>query len=188
MFGSDTVRPPQKNGLIRIIAGFLAIISGFIFLTEPKKGLINWHQYDAQVITSAQRNQKPVLIKFTADWCFSCKILDKTVYSSTKIADLIKQKGVLAIKADTTRFDYPAAVALKEIYNEPAVPVTVLLLPGNDPPVKLRGNLIKNELIKNLQSLKDDGEISGRQAKSKRAGKSNLADIEEDLPAGQMRT
>ena len=96
-----------------------------------------------------------MLIKFTADWCFSCKILDKTVYSSAQIADLIKQKGILAIKADTTRFDFPAAVALKEIYNEPAVPVTILLLPPSEAPIKLRGNLIKGELIRQLQSLED---------------------------------
>jgi hypothetical protein len=51
--------------------------------------------------------------------------------------------------------DYPATTALKEIYKEPAVPVTVLLLPGKETPIKLAGNLIKNELIKNLQSLKD---------------------------------
>jgi thiol:disulfide interchange protein DsbD len=147
--------PAAKKWTIRIIAVLLAVAAGFIFLAEPKKGLINWQDYDAQVITSARQNQKPVLIKFTADWCLSCKILDETVYSSAQVTGLIKQKGVLAIKADTTRFDYPAAVALKEIYNEPAVPVTILLLPGSDIPIKLRGNLIKGELIRQLQGLED---------------------------------
>jgi thiol:disulfide interchange protein DsbD len=147
--------PAAKKWTIRIIAIFLAIAAGFIFLAEPKKELIGWHQYDAQIIAAARQSQRPVLVKFTADWCFSCKILDKTVYSSAEIADLIKRKGVLAIKADTTGYDYPAAKALKEIYSEPAVPVTILLLPGNNTPVKLHGNLIKKELINNLQSLKD---------------------------------
>ena len=147
--------PAAKKWTIRIIATALAVIFGFILLTKPKLGFINWQDYDAEIIASAQKTQRPVLIKFTADWCFSCKVLDKTVYSDLKIADLISRKNVLAIKADTTQFDYPATVAMKEIYDEPAVPVTVLLLPGNVPPVRLRGNLIKNELIKNLQSLKD---------------------------------
>lgn len=147
--------PAAKKWTIRIIAVLLAIAAGFALLTEPRKELIDWQNYNQQIISAAQQNQKPVLIKFTADWCFSCKILDKTVYSSAKIADLIQRKGVLAIKADTTQFDYPAAIALKEIYNEPAVPVTVLLLPGEDKPVKLRGNLIKNKLIESLQTLKD---------------------------------
>ncbi len=147
--------PKVKKWLIRLAAVVLAVLCGFIFLTEPKQELINWQDYDAQVIASAQKTRRPVLMKFTADWCLSCKILDETVYSSAEIADLIKCKGVLAIKADTTRFDYPAAVALKEIYNEPAIPVTILFLPGQDTPIRFRGNLIKNELIKNLQSLKD---------------------------------
>jgi thiol:disulfide interchange protein len=150
--------PAAKRWIIRIVAVALAVIFGFILLTEPKQGFINWQDYNEEIIVSAQKTQRPVLIKFTADWCFSCKVLDKTVYSSKKIADLIKQKGVLAIKADTTQLDYPATVALKEIYNEPAVPVTVLILPGQGTPIKLRGNLIKSELIKNLQSLKDAAE------------------------------
>jgi thiol:disulfide interchange protein DsbD len=145
----------SKKWLIRLAAVAMAIYCGFIFLAEPKKGLISWQPYDAQIIASAQKNNQPVLIDFSADWCLSCKVLERTVYSSAEIADLIKRKDVLAIKADTTRFDYPAAAALKEIYNEPAVPVTILLLPGNNTPVKLPGNLIKKELMKNLQSLKD---------------------------------
>lgn len=147
--------PKMKKWLIRLAAIALAILFGFIFLTEPKKGLINWQDYDAQLINSAQEANQPVLVKFTADWCFSCKVLDKTVYSSRKIADLIKQKGVLAIKADTTGYDYPAAKALKEIYSEPAVPVTILLLPGNNTPVKLAGNLIGAKLKEHLQALPD---------------------------------
>jgi len=147
--------PKAKKWITRLAAIGLAIIFGFVFLTEAKTELINWQKYDAQVIASAQQSKKPVLIKFTADWCFSCKILDKTVYSSKQVADLIKQKGILAIKADTTDYDYPATIALKETYNEPAVPVTVLLLPGQDKPIKLRGNIIKAKPIKHLQSLKD---------------------------------
>jgi thiol:disulfide interchange protein len=147
--------PAVKKWIIRLIAIGLAIFFGFTLLTAPQKGLIDWQPYDAEIIASAQQGSRPILMDFTADWCLSCKILDKTVYSNKQVADLIKQKGVLAIKADTTGYDYPAAKALREIYNEPAVPVTVLLLPGKDAPIKLRGNLIKNELIKNLQSLKD---------------------------------
>ena len=76
----------------------------------------------------AQDANKPVLINFTADWCLNCMVVDKKVYARKDIADLIKQKGVLAIKADTTLKDYPATIALKEIYNEPGVPVSILCL------------------------------------------------------------
>ncbi|MCE5339806.1 MAG: thioredoxin family protein [Planctomycetaceae bacterium] len=145
--------PQAKKYSIRFIAVLLALIFSFFLLTAPQKRSINWQPYDANMITQSQNYGKPVLIKFTATWCFSCKILDKTVYSSQEVADLIKQKGVLAIMADTTDFG-PADTALKNIYNEPAIPVTILLLPKREP-VRLRGNLIKNELITTLKSLTD---------------------------------
>lgn len=145
--------PESKKWTIRFIAVLLAILFAFLLLATPQKGLINWQPYDAENILTTQKDNRPVLIDFTADWCLSCKILDKTVYADKKIADLIKQKDVLAIKADTTRYDYPATIALKEVYKEPAVPVTILLLPGKETPIKLRGNLIKTELKEYLQNL-----------------------------------
>jgi thiol:disulfide interchange protein DsbD len=149
--------PKTKKLMIRLMAIVLAVVFGFMFLSEPKKGLglIDWQDYDAQVISAAVKNNQPVLIDFTADWCMSCKILDKTVYSNAKIAELIKRKNVLAFKADTTEFDYPATKALKEIYKEPAVPVTILLLPNQARPIHLPGNLIKSKLTEHLNSLED---------------------------------
>ncbi len=144
-----------KKWLIRLAAIVLAVFFGFGLLAAQQKGLIDWQSYDEEVIAAAQSNNQPVLLKFTADWCLSCKVLDRMVYSNKKIAGLIKQKGVLAIRADTTDYDYPAAVALKEIYNEPAIPVSVLLVPGQDTPVKLRGNLIGGKLREYLQELPD---------------------------------
>jgi thiol:disulfide interchange protein DsbD len=147
--------PKAKKIAIRLAAIVLAVVFGFMFLSGPKKGLIDWQDYDAQVISAAVKNNQPVLIKFTADWCVSCKILDKTVYSNAKIAELIKRKNVLAFKADTTEFDYPATKALKEIYKEPAVPVTILLLPNQNRPIHLPGNLIKSKLTEHLNGLED---------------------------------
>lgn len=147
--------PQAKKWSIRFIAVLLGIIFAFALLTAPQKGLIDWQPYDYQEIEKAEKNKQPVLIDFTAEWCLSCKVLDKTVYSDKKVAELLKQKGVLTIKADTTSFDLPGTKALKEIYNEPGtVPVSVLLIPGKEP-LKLRGNLIKTDLINNLNDLTD---------------------------------
>ena len=105
--------------------------------------------------TKAFEEGRPVLIEFMADWCLSCKTVEKTVYSRKDIADLIEQKGLLAVRADTTLRDYPATIGLKDVYNEPAVPVTVLLLPGHEEPVKLRGILIRDSLTELLNELPD---------------------------------
>jgi thiol:disulfide interchange protein DsbD len=149
----DYAAPAVRRWTVRIIAVALAVAAGFVILPGPKPSLIDWHKYDSAAIKQAQDAGRPVLIDFTADWCLSCQVVDKTVYSRRDIAELIKQKGVLAIKADTTLKDYPATIALKEIYNEPGVPVSILLVPGQKEPIRWRGLAFGDELKTALGKL-----------------------------------
>lgn len=141
-----------RKWLVRIVAVGLAIAAGWGLL-KPARELIDWQSYDGSVIESALRSERPVLIKFTADWCLSCKTVDKLVYSREDIASLIEEKNVLAIKADTTAKDYPATEALKDIYNEPGVPVSMYFAPGAAEPVRWRDKSFGGELKTLLEKL-----------------------------------
>jgi thiol:disulfide interchange protein len=141
-----------RKFLIRIIAVLLAVVAGLHFLAPPAE-LINWQAYDADLIKSTRAEGKPVLIKFTADWCLSCQVVERVVYSRRDIAELIKQKKVLAIKADTTTKDLPATLALKNVYNEPGVPVSILFIPGEKEPLRWRGISFADELKSHLEKL-----------------------------------
>jgi thiol:disulfide interchange protein len=143
----------SRKWLIRTIAIALAVAAGWSFLRAPAKELIDWQGYDANLIETARTEGKPVLIKFTADWCLSCQAAEKIVFSRKDIAELIKSKGILAIKADTTTNDSPATAALKNVYNEPGVPVTFLFTPGRKGPVIWRGISFANELKSLLEKL-----------------------------------
>jgi thiol:disulfide interchange protein len=112
---------------------------------------MRWQAYDAAAIQKAIENRQPVLIKFTADWCTNCKVLEKTVYMDPQVAKLVADKKILAIKADTTQAQYPAAVDLKAVFGEAGnVPVTILLNPDAKSITKLRGIFDKQELIKKV--------------------------------------
>ena len=143
---------PFRKWLVRIIAVALAVAAGWIFLPAPANN-IDWQHYDADLIETAKTEGKPVLVKFTADWCLSCLTVEKVIYSRKDIAKLIKEKGVLAIKADTTTRDMPATLALKNIYNEPGVPVSMLFMPGEKEPLRWRGKSFADELKTLLESL-----------------------------------
>jgi thiol:disulfide interchange protein len=144
---------PARKWLIRLIAIALAFASGWIFLPAPAAELIDWQNYDSTSIDTAINQNQPVLIKFTADWCLSCKTVDKLVYSRKDIARLIEQKAVLPVKADTTERSSPATIALKDIYNEPGVPVNILFIPAKKEPIKWRGILFADKLKKALTQL-----------------------------------
>ena len=122
-------------------------------MPEPAGELIAWQKYDAELIGTALTQERPVLVKFTADWCLSCQAVDRLVYSREDVAKLIEEKGILAIKADTTGKDYPATFALKNVYNEPGVPVSILFVPGQKEPVRWRGMFFADELKAFLEKL-----------------------------------
>jgi len=144
---------PVRKWVVRIIAVALAVVGGFAFLRAPSDEKIDWQKYDSAVIEAAKKQGRPVLIKFTADWCLSCQVAERRVYRRDDIAQLVKDKNVLAIKADTTVKDYPATTALKEIYGEPGVPVTILFMPGQKEARKWRGMGFGDELKAELSKL-----------------------------------
>jgi len=144
---------PARKWIIRITAVIIVFAAGWVFLPTPSGEQILWQDYDATVIDSALAEGRPVLIKFTADWCLSCQAVDKIVYHRKDIAKLIEEKAVLAIKADTTAKDYPATLALKNTYNEPGVPVTILSIPGAEEPVKFHEIFFAGKLKELLQEL-----------------------------------
>jgi thiol:disulfide interchange protein len=82
-------------------------------------------------------------------------VVDRNVYHRQDIADLIKAKKVLAIRADTTVKNYPATYALKDVYNEPAVPVSMLFVPGEKEPVRWHGMFFADEMKALLEKLPD---------------------------------
>jgi thiol:disulfide interchange protein len=143
----------SRKWLIRIIAMALAAVAGWSFLRAPAGERISWQNYDTDLIETARIEGRPVLIKFTADWCLSCQAVEKIVYSRKDVAKLIKEKGVLAIKADTTTKDLPATFALKNVYNEPGVPVSMLFTPGEKESVRWRGMSFADELKALLEKL-----------------------------------
>lgn len=136
--------------IVRIIAATLATLAFITFFsTEP----IDWQEYDANVIENAKLQQQPVLIKFTAGWCANCEVVDRLVYKNKDIANLIEQKNVLPIKADTTEKSSPETIDLKNVYHEPAIPVSILIIPGEAEPIRFRGILFREQLKQRLTKL-----------------------------------
>jgi len=143
----------SRKLLVRSVS-VLLVVSAFWFFFKPE--LVDWQNYDAALIESAKSEDTAVLIKFTADWCTNCEVADKFVYQRKDIAKLIKDKGVLAIKGDTTRDTQPANRDLQNIYNEPGVPVTILWLPEQTEPVKFHELLFADKLKELLEVLPDE--------------------------------
>ncbi|ARN57006.1 protein-disulfide reductase DsbD family protein [Sedimentisphaera salicampi] len=160
MFGSwvNFTTPKRKKMIVRALAVVIAVLPAFVIFSSGDK-LINWQPYSTPQIQQQTEQERPVLIKFTADWCTNCHILDSQVFQDEKIASALEEKNVFTVLADTTLSSNPATTALKEEFGESGnVPLTVIISPEGER-TKLRGIYSKKELLEVLDnfSVKQDG-------------------------------
>lgn len=143
---------------VRAMAVVLAVAGGWFFLGAGGEKPIDWQEYDSGRISEAIEEGQPVLIKFTADWCTICSVVERLVYMRADVGDLVKKKGVLAFIGDTTFTNSAATRDFKFRYKEPGVPVTVIHLPDGREE-HLVGMIGAGDVMEILMGLKDtDGE------------------------------
>lgn len=148
--------PAGKKWAVRLIALVIAVGAAYALLPAaalPAGEAVNWQDYDRDLLRQATAQERPVLLKFTADWCTNCKVVDKRVYHDPEVVEQIEAGNMLPIKADTTLNDYPATIDLKQVYGEAGnVPVTIVVGPDGRRE-KLRGIFDKRELLDIIESL-----------------------------------
>jgi thiol:disulfide interchange protein DsbD len=139
--------PKGRKWLTRGIAVAIAVGCGWWLLRAGEPPAVAWQAYDAAAVEASLAEGRPVVVKFTADWCTNCKVVERTVYQQPDVAALLRQKNVVAILADTTLADYPASKDLNAVFGEAgSVPLTVVLDPEDQSLIKLRGIFTPEDL------------------------------------------
>jgi len=70
-----------------------------------------------------------VFVDFTADWCLTCKVNEKTILETEKVRNAMRDLGVVPLKADWTRRD-PVITRWLQRYGKAGVPF-YLVIPGD---------------------------------------------------------
>jgi suppressor for copper-sensitivity B len=94
---------------------------------------------------------RTVLVDFSADWCFNCKVLEQTVLHTEDVKQAIDQSGAVTMYADYT--DYPPEIeSTIRGLKASGVPV-IAVFPGNAPyqPIVFRGGYTKQGIISALE-------------------------------------
>lgn len=74
------------------------------------KTSLAWEPFDAERLAQYHREGRSVMLDFTADWCANCTFNEVRVYNSPAVRKLLKEKNIVAMKADLTREGPDAAV------------------------------------------------------------------------------
>lgn len=95
-----------------------------------------WQAYDAQEIARLRREGVPVFVKFSASWCLTCLMNEKTTLENEDVLSLFDDKGVSLFFADWTNADDSIAAVL-ETFGRGGVPLYLYYAPQADEPAVL---------------------------------------------------
>ena len=95
-----------------------------------------WLNYDPALVDRFRRSGAAVLVDFTADWCLSCKVNERTVLDTEHIRQLFVKTGIVLFKADWTNEDPVISEELDRLGRN-GVPVYALYYPGASEPTLL---------------------------------------------------
>jgi len=100
--------------------------------TESKG--IPWEPFSVASLEQHLQDGKPVFIDFTAEWCLTCKVNEKRVFSDETVIDRFKTARLVAIRADWTKRN-PDITRLLSKFGRSGVPLYVIFPAGkpNEP-------------------------------------------------------
>jgi thiol:disulfide interchange protein DsbD len=111
----------------------VVLVAAGILAARPKAKGLEWEVWSPVQVEALLDEDVPVFVDFTALWCLTCQTNKKFAYTP-EVVELMKRKGVVALKADKTSKNPVIDEAISE-YGRSAIPVNVLLVPGEDPVV-----------------------------------------------------
>ena len=107
--------------------------------------------WSATAVEAALAEGRPVLVNFTADWCVTCKINERTSLSSAGLKDAMAQGNAVYLVGDWTRRD-DAITAELQRHGRSGVPLYLLYSPGSPEPRILPQLLTEGVVIDALKA------------------------------------
>jgi thiol:disulfide interchange protein/DsbC/DsbD-like thiol-disulfide interchange protein len=98
---------------------------------------IEWKQFSLAGLQEDLKGSRPVFLDFTAEWCLTCKVNEKTVFNSQEVVGKFHAMNVLPVRADWTNRN-PDITRLLAKFGRSGVPLYVIFRPGiSDTPIVL---------------------------------------------------
>ena len=110
--GSSNGAPPQRKTIAWLLVALLIGVSGLAAwkLLSPS---VTWHDDFYAASELAEKQRKPLLVFYTADWCPPCQTLKKEVLSDPDIVAYLSEHFV-CVRMDLTSGMGPAAMHAAE--------------------------------------------------------------------------
>jgi thiol:disulfide interchange protein DsbD len=130
------------GAVVLLLAGTATVLAARAPVVAPQAagapdgeaaGRLDGAAWSPQAVEAARAAGRPVLVNFTADWCVTCKINERTSLSSPEVKQALEATSAVYLVGDWTRRD-DAITAELQRHGRSGVPLYLLYSPGSDAP------------------------------------------------------
>jgi thiol:disulfide interchange protein DsbD len=90
-----------------------------------------WQPYSADRVQALAAGGQTVFVNFTADWCLTCKVNERTTLASARVQRAFAEHNIALVKGDWTRYDPAITAALAE-HGRSGVPLYLVVRPDGE--------------------------------------------------------
>jgi thiol:disulfide interchange protein DsbD len=105
-----------------------------------------WQPFTVAALNKLLAENKTVLLDFTADWCQTCQVNEKTVLSNSDVKEKMTSFGVVKMRADWTKQD-PDITKLLSKFGRAGVPLYVVYPAGKPSEPIVLPEVITTQLV-----------------------------------------
>ena len=133
----------RKRWIARVLALAVCVGGYLVFLApvleveaalggseSPGEGELDWEPFSVERVEELLAGDRHVFIDFTAEWCWTCKVNERTVLASADVLARFAALDVVPVKADWTSRN-PEITALLRTFGRSGVPFYVIFPAGH---------------------------------------------------------
>ena len=168
------------------MAGAVGLL-GYV-VAGPKAAALPWQKFDRTALEKMVAEGKTVMVDFTADWCPNCKTNEFMAYNTKETLALIKELGVVPVKADITHLGEPEVEEAEQLlrdlgHKSEGIPLLVIFPAGSDSPIMVDSlvsqgkltRLLKEEVARGSGAGSGNGDTVAKPVRGGTAGASTKA-------------
>jgi suppressor for copper-sensitivity B len=156
----DLSSPPATRWKMRFAAlCTVGVISGYGYHLASADEKLHWEPFTPAAVAEALKNGQPVMVDFTADWCLTCKVVEKTTLNTNSTRDVVDAHGFVTLKADWTDGSDEIRDLLNRLGGD-SIPTLAVFSPARPTePIVLRDAWSQSTLLEQLETVVSENEL-----------------------------